>query len=467
MSNKTVDLINFVESGYKRYSLYTIQYRAVPHLVDGMKTSQRKILFTAMKRAKSLINVGALGGYTKAESVYHHGNIPLEEAIAFMARDFTGSNNIPLFLGEGNFGSIFDPTISSARYISVKNSPIMEKIFLKEDEPILLDNEDIENPEPAFYVPIIPWVLVNGSKGMAVGYATNILSYSVKDIVYNIKCLMENKENKCREMTPYYKGYKGEIENKDGKWIMYGKFVHLNYSQIEIIELPISHNRETYEELLYTLIDKDIIKGFQNLSSGDSWKIIIKADPLFLKQNERKILEDLGLKEYLNENINVLYDNQIIHFNSALELLKDYYKIRISFYKKRKKYKLNKFVEDIFKLLIKLNVNIFIKDRKHQTFLKDDIIQHLLSLENKFKEIIKRFKFNNKIPDGEIHEKLIEFSGEIISSLRIVEITDDRIKEIEEKISELKSAYINLENLTEVELYQEDLVEFLKNNQLI
>jgi len=461
MTNK-IDLKNFVESAYKRYSLYTLQYRAIPHLIDGLKSSQRKIIFTSLKRAKSMILVSVLGGYVKAESVYHHGNVSLEEAISMMARDYTGSNNLPLFTGEGNFGSIFDSTISSARYVFVKNSPIMEKIFLKEDENILLQNVDIENPEPLFYLPILPWVLVNGVKGMAVGYATNILSYNIKDIIYNLNCLMKNEPKKCREMIPFYKGYKGLIEKVDNKWIMFGKIDIINSNKIIVREIPIGHCRESYENYLYGLIDKDVIKEFRNLSSEDEWKIEIKVDSTFTKQTNQKILEDLGLKEYLNENINVLYDDKIIHYNNALELLKEYYFIRISFYEKRKTWKLNKYVEDILKLMIKLKINLFIKDKKQDNLLKEDILKYVYNLNGDFCNAFKSLKISY-LSDSDSLEKLQTFTPEILSSLRLLDVTDEKIEEMKIKIKEIANEFKELESTKEIELYQSDLLQFLKS----
>lgn len=457
-----VDLKNFVESAYKRYSLYTLQYRAIPHLIDGLKSSQRKILFTALKRAKSMILVSVLGGYVKAESVYHHGNVSVEEAISMMARDYAGSNNLPLFLGEGNFGSIFDPAISSARYVFVKNSPIMEDIFLKEDSEILLKNVDIENPEPLFYLPIVPWALVNGIKGMAVGYATNILSYNIKDIVRNLSYLIAGKPKDCFEMTPFYKGYKGVIEKIDNKWVMWGKISIVNPTKIIINEIPISYSRESYESFLFNLIDKEVIKDFKNLSSENDWKIEVKVDPLFTKQPELKILEDLGLKDYLNENINVLYEDKIIHYDTSLELLKDYYNIRIDFYKKRKIWKLNEYVESILKLIIKLKINLFIKNQNKKDFLKEEILQFVFQQNKEICQIFKSLKVSY-FSEKDSMEKLKVFTPEILSSLRILDVTDEKIEEMDKKINEIAKEFQKLEKTKEEKLYQNDLLKFLKN----
>ena len=458
MSN--VNLKNFVETGYKKYSLYNLQFRSIPHLIDGLKTSQRKILYVSMSRSKEFVKVASLAGATIDKANYHHGNVSLEDAISLMAKDYTGSNNIPLFLGEGNFGNIFDGTFSSARYVSVKNSPMMSKIFLKEDEPILLPSDDVENPEPLFYVPVIPWVLINGIKGIAVGYATDILSYNVIDIIKNLNCLMNNQP--MNEMVPYYKGYQGQIVKDENKWVMYGAFDKINSTTLEITQLPISYSRESYEEYLIKLIDKDIIKDYKNESFGDQWKITIKTTREFLSQTDEKIYVDLGLKENLNENINVIYENKVLHYDSPLDLIKDFYEIRLTFYEKRKKYILSQYVNDILKWLIRLSMNKFVKDKKQVSFKKNDIIEYVLSLKDSFKKI---FKDNIGIDIKNLDEIMEDMVVLNIVSLRVLDITDDKIQEMNDKIKDMFSQYNDLNNLTLNDLFQKDLIEFLQNHQ--
>ena len=159
------DLINGPHRDYARYVVFS---RAIPSLIDGMKPSQRKIFWTATNHAKKFTKTAALCGQVIVEADYHHGDSSLQDAASLMAAPW--ANNLPLLEGEGNFGSRIVQIPAAARYTSVRVNPEVLKIFL--------DSEDcIQSPdgnEPAFFLPVLPIVAVNGASGMAVGFATDI-----------------------------------------------------------------------------------------------------------------------------------------------------------------------------------------------------------------------------------------------------------------------------------------------------
>jgi len=453
-----INLGKFIESRYKDYSLYTMENRAIPNFFDGLKVSQRKILYVAQKKAKSNINVGALAGECKAEGKYHHGSVSLEDAIALMAKDYTGSNNIPLFKGKGNFGNIFDFTVSSSRYISVENSKAMNQIFLPQDDDILLEHPDSENPEPLYFVPIIPYVLLNGIKGMAVGYATEILSYNIKDIIHNIFAVMENKEQ--REMIPYYKGYKGKIVFEEDKYVMYGKIKKVNTTNITIQEIPISYTRETYSKILNDLIDNKVIKSFVNRSKNDYWHIDLKVEREFSKQTEMAILLALKLKENLNSNMNTIWEKKIVHYDDPRDIIKDFYDIRISFYKKRKTLFLAQMELKLYNRLIKLEINKFIRNLKTKAFTKDVILKFLEDDCERMISLLKR-KLKKYVPNKKIN--FPELYNSITNSVRVLDITDDKIQGLQTEVDSLISEFNELQSTLETQLYKRDLEVLLKH----
>lgn len=162
---------NLIDNDYKDYSKYVLYSRAIPSLIDGLKPSQRKILYTATKVAKtSRIKTASLAGAVIEKANYHHGDASLNDAINKMAQTF--NNNLPLLSGEGSFGSRLVQEAAAARYTFVRLNDNFNKYFV--DTDILLAGEDPEDPEPRFYLPTIPWVLVNGISGIAVGFATEI-----------------------------------------------------------------------------------------------------------------------------------------------------------------------------------------------------------------------------------------------------------------------------------------------------
>jgi DNA topoisomerase-2 len=160
-------------------------------LIDGLKISLRKILFSSFKRRlTSEIKVAQFSGYVSEQSGYHHGENSLNEAIVGMAQNFIGSNNINLLYPSGQFGSRLQggKDHSSPRYIFTRLERITRLIFPEQDDRILkyLD-DDGTSVEPQFYVPIIPMVLVNGSTGIGTGFSSEILCYNPRDIISYLK----------------------------------------------------------------------------------------------------------------------------------------------------------------------------------------------------------------------------------------------------------------------------------------
>jgi DNA topoisomerase-2 len=138
--------------------------------MDGLKPSQRKILFSCFKRKLTAeIKVAQLSGYTSEHAAYHHGEASLNGAIINMAQDFIGSNNLNLLMPNGQFGTRLDggKDAASPRYVFTQLMKITNMIFHPDDE-CLLDylEDDGQKIEPKTYIPVIPMVLVNGANGI-------------------------------------------------------------------------------------------------------------------------------------------------------------------------------------------------------------------------------------------------------------------------------------------------------------
>ena len=134
-----------------------------------LKLSLRKILFSVFKRNLTKeIKVAQLSGYVSEHSGYHHGEASLNGAIVGMAQTFVGSNNINLLKPNGQFGTRLAGGKDSAseRYIFTQMEKITRLIFPQDDDCILDYKDDDGQPvEPVYYAPIIPMILVNGTKG--------------------------------------------------------------------------------------------------------------------------------------------------------------------------------------------------------------------------------------------------------------------------------------------------------------
>jgi DNA topoisomerase II len=156
------DFIKYSDFVNKEFILFSQadNQRSIPHVMDGFKPSQRKVLFSCFKRKlKAEIKVAQLAGYISEHSAYHHGEASLTGTIIGMAQNFVGSNNINLLTPSGQFGTrrMGGKDSASPRYVFTKLENIARKIFHPDDDPLLTYlNDDGLSIEPDFYLPVIP-----------------------------------------------------------------------------------------------------------------------------------------------------------------------------------------------------------------------------------------------------------------------------------------------------------------------
>ncbi|CAL9241874.1 unnamed protein product, partial [Arabidopsis halleri] len=192
LQKPTISFKDFVYNDLGEFSRANLE-RSIPSLVDGLKPSQRKILFCAFE--KNLVEdvlVSKFSGYVLDLSVYRHGEQNLDNTIIGMALDYVGRNNVNLLHPSSQFGTRASGKKDAAnpRYIFTKLSPATMVLFPKDDD-VLLERlfGDGKKIEPTWYIPIIPTVLVNGAEGIASGWKTFIPNYNPRDIVKNINLL--------------------------------------------------------------------------------------------------------------------------------------------------------------------------------------------------------------------------------------------------------------------------------------
>lgn len=196
-SMKEIPLDDFINKELILFSMAD-NARSIPSAVDGLKPGQRKILFSCFKRnLKSEIKVAQLAGYVAEHSAYHHGEVSLCSTIVGMAQNFVGSNNLPLLEPLGQFGTRLQggKDAASPRYIFTNLSNLARTVYNPSDEPLLnFLNDDGQNVEPEWYLPIVPMVLINGADGIGTGWSTSIPNYNPRDIVDNLLRLMNKEE---------------------------------------------------------------------------------------------------------------------------------------------------------------------------------------------------------------------------------------------------------------------------------
>ena len=363
---------DFVNKEFIHFSKYDCD-RSIPNIMDGLKISTRKIIYSAFKKNLTYsIKVSQFSGYVSENSVYHHGEESLNKAIIGLAQNYMGSNNINLLAPEGQFGSRVESgkDSGSPRYIFTKLERISRFIYSDKDDEILnyLD-DDGTMVEPQFYVPIIPMILVNGTNGIGTGFSSNVLCYNIVDIIAYLKNKLSGRDelNNSIEFMPYYYGFAGTISRlSSGKILFKGSYNEISENEIVVTELPVGMSTQKFVNLLDKLkTDRDeegkkivpIIKESSDNSTDTTIHFTITFNGNNM-QELKSIEEDHGcnrlekiLKLYTTEsttNMN-LFNSQdkLTKYDSVVDVINDYYPVRLEYYQIRK----NKLIQNLTKEL--------------------------------------------------------------------------------------------------------------------
>ncbi|KAF7836067.1 DNA topoisomerase 2 [Senna tora] len=360
---KYINYRDFVNKELILFSRADLQ-RSIPSMVDGLKPGQRKILFCSFKKKLfKEIKVGQFIGYVSEHSAYHHGEQSLSSTIIGMAQDFVGSNNINLLKPNGQFGTrnLGGKDHASARYIYTELSPITRCLF-SEDDDKLLDylNEDGKSIEPNWYMPVIPMVLVNGSEGIGTGWSSFIPNYNPREIIANVRRLLNGEE--MVPMDPWYKGFKGTIEKsaKEGGYVVNGSIEEIDEQSFRITELPIRRWTQDYKQFLESVTEgspnaKDtLIEDFRQ--NGDdatvNIEIRLKQDKIIAIMQEG-LLKKFKLTGTISTSNMHLFDaeGKIKKYDNAEQILEEFFPLRLEYYERRKKHK----IENLERLLLVLD----------------------------------------------------------------------------------------------------------------
>ncbi len=452
-SKQNVVYEEFINKELIHFSTYDCA-RSIPNMMDGLKTSLRKILYSAFKRKlTSEIKVAQFSGYVSEHSSYHHGEASLNGAIVNMAQNYVGSNNINLLEPNGQFGTRLHGGDDSAseRYIFTQLNPLTRYVFPEVDDSILTYlNDDGTFVEPEFYMPIIPFALVNGISGIGTGFSCNIPSFNPMELVSYLRQKTNPKsENRLLEdfeFIPYYEGFKGTVSKiETQKYLVKGVYEVLDQTTIRITELPVGTWTMPYTTFLESLIDgtdkngKKVppqIKDFTSLSTEISvdFKITFprgKLESLLESRHENDIngLEKL-LKlstTVMTTNMHMFDENRRLHkYQSVREIIDAFYVVRLNGYVKRKAY----LIEQLNSKLMKLsNKAKYIQEtlvgsvdlrKKTQSQVQELLIKH------NYDVIDGDFKYLVKMPMDSVTQENVD---------RIMKDCDDAKKELEILIS--------------------------------
>lgn len=445
MKNKRT-VTDFFDTEYLDYAKYVVENRAIPSCIDGLKPTHRKIIYVSnniwKKGNEKPMKLFQLAGRVAADAYYHHGDSSLSSAMVGMAQNF--KNSMPLLQGIGQFGSLRSPSAGAPRYISGKLHPNFRLLY-KDFE--LLENkiEEGQKIEPEFFLPIIPTVILNGSSGIAVGFATNILNRNPVDVVS--ACISELSGKKIPVLSPWLNEFSGTFErdsNNPNTWKIRGSYEVLNTTTIKITEIPPNYTYEKYENHLNNLIEKRIITTYED-NSSESIEYIIKFHRATLKEfiSKGKLDTILKINTQETENLTTIDETGKLRiFNKVEDIVKYFVKYRLKWYEKRKLYLINKIEQESILLSNKAR---FIKD----------IIENKLKVNNvPKKDIISYLESSN-------YNK-IDGSYSYLLSMSIHTLTKERFKELLNQVKEKKNELEIIQKSAPKEMYMKDLLSLKK-----
>ncbi len=330
----SISLQEEMQRSYLEYAMSVIVGRALPDARDGLKPVQRRILFAMYElgltpdkpfRKCARVVGDVLGKY------HPHGDQAVYDALVRLVQNF--STKYPTLDGHGNFGSVDNDPPAAMRYTETRLAQIAHKGFLEEigSETVNFSNNfDGSQKEPDVLPAQLPFLLLNGSSGIAVGMATNIPPHNLGEIVDGLVALVKNKDISDKKLSNIIKGpdfptggeliYSPAIEElyETGKGsltirgvinteeVNLGKGKHKKNALI-ITELPYQINKAGWIEKLAELVNSGKIDGISDIrdeSDRDGMRIVIE---LKKDSNSELVISNLYKKTTLQTNYGAIF----------------------------------------------------------------------------------------------------------------------------------------------------------------
>ncbi|KAK4504129.1 hypothetical protein PRZ48_005044 [Zasmidium cellare] len=350
--------------------------RSIPSVIDGLKPGQRKVMYTCFRRnLKKDVKVVELAGSVSGLTAYPYGETSLQQTIIGLAQNFVGSNNMNVLEPSGNFGSRLQggSDAASPRYIYTRLSSLARRIFHPADEPLLKYNtDDGKTIEPEMYVPVIPMVLINGADGIGTGWSTSVPNYRPEDVIENLKLRMDGgSKESIVPMKPWYRGWTGETEQLSDERFKFGSTINATGdNEIEITELPVRYWTQEFKDKLEDILKAEkvpsFIKDYTEYNTPEKVHFIIKMEDKEFKKHQDKFEEAFKLsKTQVTTNL-VAFDAQgrIRKYSTPLDMLDEFYDIRLQKYQERRKHMLSELERELQKLTNQARFVTMIIDNK-------------------------------------------------------------------------------------------------------
>lgn len=458
-NQRSCGVSDFIDYELSHFSTYDCA-RSIPSIMDGLKPSQRKIMFVALKYlTKNEMKVGQLGPKVSELTDYHHGEQSLMGAIIGMAQDYVGSNNINLLMPIGGFGTrlVGGGDAASPRYIFTKLNSVSIKLFDSRDSSLLKQLEsDGMKIEPEWYAPVLPMVIVNGALGIGTGFSTSVLQYNPVDVAKYIKDMLQGKKP-SKTLMPWYKGFTGRIEKAStGKYTTYAVWKFEDAKRcLRITDLPISVWTDKYKTFCEKMLtdDKSPLADVQygNTDTIVDIKIIFKPKEYakYKAMDEKTLVKTFKLSSSLSASNMFLFnaEGRIERFANVYSIIKYYYIIRLDLYVKRKQALLEQLRYEIMILMNKSKFITYVKEGK--------INQRTMTDESLLKVLKKDFDANPRIDGSDESSEFRPYNYLISMGYR--SFTNENAKKMLDSVKEKQAEIKRLEATTPEQMWITDI----------
>ncbi|KAI9786268.1 MAG: DNA topoisomerase 2 [Peltula sp. TS41687] len=475
----SIDKITYTDFINKELILFSMadNMRSIPSMIDGLKPGQRKVLYTCFKRnLKKDMKVVELAGLVSGLTAYHHGDVSLQQTIVGLAQTFVGSNNINCLEPSGNFGSRLQggSDCASARYIYTRLSPFARRIFSTLDDPLLKYNvDDDKQIEPEVYCPVVPLVLINGADGIGTGWSSQIPNYNPEDVVGNLKRLMNDE--KQVPMIPWFRGWEGEIKQiGPDRFKFSGVIQQTGENEVEITELPIRLWTQDFKDRLEDIIKAEkvpsFIKDYTDYNTHVKVRFIIQMEEKHMKKALDEGLEEkFKLAKTIGTTNLVAFDKhgRLHKYNSAEEIMEEFYTHRLLQYEKRKAHQLAELQKALEKMTNQARfIQMIIKgDLVVSRKKKADLVAELKKKGFKpFPKVVEATKAGELEPVVEAEEDETEVGAnayDYLLGMPIWSLTQERVEKLMQQIGDKEHEIDELIKLSAKDLWNRDLDDFI------
>jgi DNA topoisomerase II len=443
--------------------------RGIPSVYDGLKTPQRKILhgclcmklFDKGPGTISEVKVEQVAGYVTQNCDYHHSTDSLKDTIMTMAQWFPGSNNIPLLVGVGNFGTRAQASgkdHASARYCYMFVDKITQILYPQVEFGLLENNIDDNGypVEPRYYLPILPMLLINGADGITGGFSTSIPLHNPLEVVKRVRNWLDEVEM-FAPLVPWHRGFIGtntlKVQNsRIIAWSSTGKLEKLGESKKgtswRITEIPIGLSVEALKTKLENLRIKhpsDFVGEVESRCHNNSVDITFTASTGWNPSTSTGHLKFLTKTKKLSNMVALDGEGFPIKFDSARQILEMFCPKRLAMYETRRLHLIKVLRIDLDKL-------------SNQIRFIDEVASGELNARRPKKEL------HQVLVDGEYSKHLDSKKGTqgfaYLTSLPIGSLVEEKIEKLKKKREVVEQQIEELENTTPKEMWLKELDEF-------